>query len=138
MATCKDCIHYDICLDNGDDAAKQNAPNAEKECDFFKATADVVEVVRCKNCIWFVHEHIKLSDGTTRPYTDEEKKLPCGVTSDIGINVGSYCLRKGYWEQNGIPVWFKENDFCSYGERKTNQTTEIEHNSLCETKTYKR
>lgn len=81
-------------------------------------TADVVEVVRCKDCIWFVPEHIKRSDGTTRPYTDEEKKLPCGVTSDIGINVGSYCLRKGYWEQNGIPVWFGENDFCSYGERK--------------------
>lgn len=40
--TCKDCIHYDICLDNGDDAAKQNAPNAEKECKDFKNKADFV------------------------------------------------------------------------------------------------
>jgi hypothetical protein len=84
----------------------------------FGSNAELVEVVRCKDCVWFVPEHIKLSDGTTRPYTDEEKKMPCGVTSDIGINVGSYCLRKGYWKQNSIPVWFQENDFCSYGERR--------------------
>ena len=104
---CKDCIHYKVCH-----------TLEFEECVCFKNKADFVEVVRCKDCIWFVPEHIKLSDGTTRPYTDEEKKLPCGITSDIGINVGSYCLRKGYWEQNGIPVWFKENDFCSYGKRR--------------------
>lgn len=50
MATCKDCVHYDICLDDGDDAAKQNAEHAEEECDFFKNKADVVEVVRCRDC----------------------------------------------------------------------------------------
>lgn len=42
--TCKDCIHYNICLDNGDDAAKQNAPNAEKECDDFKNKSEYVKV----------------------------------------------------------------------------------------------
>lgn len=116
--TCKDCINFDDCIERGDVAAKNLTEGAEKECDLFKNKADFVKVVRCKDCVWFVPEHIKLNDGTTRPYTDEEKKLPCGVTAEVGINVGSYCLRKGYCKENGIPVWFQENDFCSYGERK--------------------
>lgn len=80
-------------------------------------SADVVEVVRCKNCKWFVPKHIKLNDGTKRAYTEEEKKLPLGVTGDIGINCGSRCLRCLRWEENSIPVYVQENDFCSYGER---------------------
>jgi hypothetical protein len=116
MATCKECIHCDIC--EKDETLTEFDENQSAYCKGFKNKTDFVEVVRCKDCVWFVPEHIKLSDGTTRPYTDEEKKMPCGVTSDIGINVGSYCLRKGYWKQNSIPVWFQENDFCSYGERR--------------------
>lgn len=117
--TCKECIHHKSCFNMAFRCGyKAEALEGAETCEDFKNKADFVEVVFCKDCIWFVPEHIKLSDGTTRPYTDEEKKLPCGVTSDIGINVGSYCLRKDYWEQNSIPVWFRENDFCSYGKRK--------------------
>lgn len=86
--------------------------------DISTITADVVEVVRCKDCKYFIPEHIKLDDGTTRAYTEEEKKLPLGVTADVGINCGSRCMRYLYWEKNRIPFWFQENDFCSYGERK--------------------
>lgn len=81
-------------------------------------TAEAVEVVRCKDCKWFVPKHIKLDDGTTRAYTEEEKKLPLGVSGDVGINCGSRCLRCFRWEENSIPVFVQENDFCSYGERK--------------------
>jgi hypothetical protein len=80
--------------------------------------ADVVGVVRCKDCKYFIPEHIMLDDGTTRAYTEEEKKLPLGVSGDVGINCGSRCMRHLYWEENSIPFWFQENDFCSYGERK--------------------
>lgn len=79
---------------------------------------DMVEVVRCKDCKYFIPKHIKLDDGTTRAYTEEEKRLPLGVSGDVGINCGSRCMRHLYWEENSIPFWFQENDFCSYGERK--------------------
>lgn len=42
MATCKDCINYEKC---GGSLTNNLVP-----CDFFKNKADVVEVVRCKDC----------------------------------------------------------------------------------------
>lgn len=43
MATCKECLHYDVCIfhTNG---------NENEKCQHFKNAADVVEVVRCKDC----------------------------------------------------------------------------------------
>lgn len=119
--TCKDnCLHYEVCLTAFSSKGMYLGDDAE-EMECFKNKADFVEVVRCKECACFVPKHIRLADGTTRPYTDEEKKLPCGVTSEVGINVGSYCLRKSYWKENSIPVWVQADDFCSYGERKDAQ-----------------
>ena len=37
---------------------------------------------------------------------------------NIGINCGSQCMRYYHWEENRIPVFVQENDFCSYGKRK--------------------
>lgn len=45
--TCKDCIHYDVCLPNS--AAYGHKL---KLCSKFKNKADFVEVVRCKDCIY--------------------------------------------------------------------------------------
>lgn len=81
-------------------------------------TADVVEVVRCKDCKHFQPDFVMTGDGDRRPYTDEEIKKGKMVTGDVGINCASRCERFGYWEENKIPVWFSENDYCSYGERK--------------------
>lgn len=75
-------------------------------------------VVRCKDCKWFVPKHIRLDDGSTREYTEEEKKLPLGVPGNVGINCGSKCMRHISWLENSVPVWVQENDYCSYGERK--------------------
>ena len=47
MATCKDCLHYEICwyCDNLLDPLHGGVI-----CDSFKPAVDVVEVVRCKDC----------------------------------------------------------------------------------------
>lgn len=87
-------------------------------------TADVVEVVRCKDCIYFQDRYIKLTDGSKRPYKKGESIVPLSV----GINVGSCCTRIDYaivhGHRDGEPsvdetrLWTKPDDFCSYGERK--------------------
>ena len=47
--TCGDCIHADICEHNQSlEFSKENIA----WCDSFKDKADVVEVVRCKDCVY--------------------------------------------------------------------------------------
>ena len=55
MATCKDCIHYGICsLWSTKDLEEDEA---YKYCfGNFKSAADVVEVVRCKDCEWWTKQ----------------------------------------------------------------------------------
>ena len=51
--TCKDCIHYGVCMDFTtlkESEFAQNFNQAEMSCDYFKNKADFVEVVRCKDC----------------------------------------------------------------------------------------
>ena len=81
-------------------------------------TADVVEVVRCKDCIYFQPNYVLTNDGERRAYTDKEKEHDFGIVNmEKGINCGSRCERYEKWEENNIPVWCNENDFCSYGKR---------------------
>ena len=76
------------------------------------------EVVRCKDCVYFQPEYIEMENKERRPYTEEEIKNGKFVSIEKGINCGSRCERFGYWEKNSYPVWFNENDFCSYGKPK--------------------
>lgn len=80
--------------------------------------ADVVEVVRCKDCKYFQPAFVLTADGERRPYTDEEIKNGKIVTLDIGINCGSRCERYWHWRGNKVPVFMQENDYCSYAERR--------------------
>ena len=55
MATCKDCIHFDVCRHK-----EANITNITKVKDLiaddfkcFKDKADFVQVVRCKDCKWY-------------------------------------------------------------------------------------
>ena len=84
--------------------------------------ADVVprsEVKRCKDCVYFQPNFVLTNNGERRPYTEEEKNSKLGmVTSDVGVNCGSRCERFDYWEDNRFPVWFQENDYCSYFKKK--------------------
>lgn len=76
------------------------------------------EVVRCKDCVYFQPEYVEMENNERRPYTEEEIKNGKFVTMEKGINCGSRCERFRYWEENHFPVWFNENDFCSYGKSK--------------------
>ena len=49
MATCKDCIHSEICLEQ---YSQLNPDMMFSECKKFKNKADFVEVVHCKDCYY--------------------------------------------------------------------------------------
>ena len=77
------------------------------------------EVARCKDCVYFQPNFVQTNSGERRPYTEEEKNSSLGmVTVDVGVNCGSRCERFDYWEDNRFPVWFQENDYCSYFKKK--------------------
>ena len=76
------------------------------------------EVVRCKDCVYFQPRYVEMENKERRPYTKEEIKNGKFVSFEKGINCGSRCERFRYWNENHYPVWFNENDFCSYGKRK--------------------
>lgn len=93
------------------------APQRCLECQIIEEfeAADVAPMVRCKNCIYWKDRHIKLDDGTERPYTEEELQEFCGmVPLSIGINVSSYCTRVKLEDTN---FWCGPDDFCSKGAR---------------------
>ena len=94
--------------------------NIRKQIDI--ESANVVsgsDVARCKDCVYFQPNFVLTNNGERRPYTEEEKNSTLGmVTSDVGINCGSRCERFDYWEDNRFPVWFQENDYCSYFKKK--------------------
>lgn len=76
------------------------------------------KVVMCKDCVYFQPEYVEMENKERRPYTKEEIKNGKFITMEKGINCGSRCERFRYWEENQYPVWFNENDFCSYGKQK--------------------
>ena len=47
MATCEECLHYESCWEYGNSL---DPIHGGMICDSFKPAADVVEVVRCKDC----------------------------------------------------------------------------------------
>ena len=53
-ATCKDCVHYELCKDDVElhhdfyDCLEEDG--VEKHCEYFKPKSRFVEVVRCKEC----------------------------------------------------------------------------------------
>lgn len=94
MATCKDCVHCDVCDMPIITDGRKNASNCKK----FKNKADFVEVVRCGEC----------------------KHFGCRYKGILGEDVG-YCYNN---ENNGFPFLYegrpcmRATDFCSCGERK--------------------
>ena len=85
-------------------------------------SADVVEVVRCKDCIYWQKPQVKLKDGTYRDYTEEETKAGEIVDGSVGINVGSFCAKYNLYHINRIPQFMGENDFCSKAVRMDGET----------------
>lgn len=97
MATCMECIHFNPCNMNGKIIVEKPTEGndwglhneVEKECKYFTLTADVAEVVRCKDCSY------------------------CQNASQ-----GYLCLRILNITDGMHFVYNKPNDFCSYGERR--------------------
>lgn len=88
MTTCKDCLHYDICTFH-------ITGNENERCCHFKNKADVVEVVRCKDCKHW------------------EKR---GTDPILECEFGDcHCLQ---WENCEFYYETCGDDFCSCGERK--------------------
>ena len=94
--TCKDCLYFEHCHSDiaygmgSDDLTGEYFTDIETRCKSFKDKANVVEVVRCKDC-----EHSTLILGT---YICDNIQAPW-FNDDFAIDVGA-------------------NDFCSYGKRK--------------------
>ena len=87
--------------------------------------ADVVEVVRCKECKFWKDIYVLQNDGRERQYTKEEYDgddfilFSPSVSASVGINVGSKCM---YDDQLGNivdkTVFRDADDYCSKGEKR--------------------
>lgn len=65
MARCEDCIHGEICERFAGLRTLVCGYKAEERCKMFKPTADVAEVVRCKDCKYrYVPTRCALWTGT--------------------------------------------------------------------------
>jgi hypothetical protein len=87
--TCKDCIHYDVCVIVENSTNKDEDYYTEYGCNDFKNKADCMEVVRCKNC--------KYCESYICGFVGE-KLLSCSYLPE------AYAV--------------EQNHFCGYGERR--------------------
>lgn len=85
-------------------------------------TIDAVEVVRCKDCVYYHKAHVLCPDGTEKDFSEfpHEEFAPFGFVSvKYGINVGGKCeLEKNCGYEVDKSVYREPNDFCGRGERK--------------------
>ncbi len=94
---CKDCVCSDVCYYKAfnDVRAVKRRDDVEKVCKSF-VNRDAVEVVRCKDCMYWDEYHIGSLDGP-------------------GMGDGACMENQHNWIDHR-----KADDFCSYGERKDN------------------
>ena len=92
MTTCKDCIHYEVCIDYlCDEHFTKETNQTTREmfspigCENFKNKVDFEEVVECSNC----------------KYAYFNKDV-CAYS----------CKRRDYYSE-----FVRPTDYCSYGER---------------------
>lgn len=107
-ALCEEYEDYLMVCDSGGLNTAHEMLEAARE---FPAV-DAVEVVRCRDCIYWKPRHVRLDDGTERDYLPGEDY----VDVSVGINVGSQCrvdCGKGFGY-----TFRADGDFCSRGRRK--------------------
>lgn len=91
-------------------------------------TVDAVPVVRCRECKFWMPEHIERDDGSIMLYEQLPRMEPGMAPIEFGVNVGSYCtlcenvithgFRDGNPSLDCTRLWRREDDYCSRGERK--------------------
>lgn len=97
MSTCKECLHYEVCVHWCDSVQEIFKPktyipfddNNDDYCQFFKNKADYAPVVHCCDCIF--------------------------KRENQDINNTCYLSCNKNWGLRGV---VDPTDFCSYGERK--------------------
>ena len=88
------CVYEEFCsMINGEDIV------LPRPCEYRKSNADIVKVVRCKDCKHWDEYHIRNLDGP-------------------GMGVGMCIADQHNWIEHRIA-----EDFCSYGERKDHDST---------------
>lgn len=56
---CKDCIYFKRCVALGVELDMNHDKEADKNCRYFKNKSNVVEVLRCKDCKYFINREGK-------------------------------------------------------------------------------
>lgn len=79
MATCKECLHFEPCWEYGNIL---DPIHGGMICDSFKPAADVVKVVRCKDCEHYDKGGCKhFGYHTYTPDVDEDDFCSYGMTN---------------------------------------------------------
>ena len=86
MATCKDCLHNELCNMYARFGVTDIPESDITPCKFFQNKEDVISVIRCKNCVYRINEVISKVDNLVY--------FPC--------------------RRHGIKVLL--TDYCSYGD----------------------
>nr|DAV08460.1 MAG TPA: hypothetical protein [Caudoviricetes sp.] len=91
-------------------------------------TVDAVPVVRCRECKFWMPEHIERDDGSIMLYEQLPRMEPGMAPIEFGVNVGSYCtlcenvVTHGFRDGNPCldctRLWRREDDYCSRGQRR--------------------
>lgn len=87
MPTCNDCIHQELCNIYANAGVTDVPADDITICEVFKNKADVVEVIRCKNCKCYEHERSSNQHFCNRygGYVDENDYCSrCERRSDNG------------------------------------------------------
>ena len=89
---------------------------------------DAVPVVRCRECKFWMPEHIERDDGSIMLYEQLPRMEPGMAPIEFGVNVGSYCtlcenvvthgFRDGNPSIDCTRLWRREDDYCSRGKRR--------------------
>lgn len=93
--TCKDCYHEPVCT-IVHDSITQKGIYRKETCQFFKDKSRIAEVVRCEDCLSWKE---------------------CGIDPITNYHFG-YC-RHYQWQDKDDSRETNGQDFCSYGERRS-------------------
>lgn len=91
---------------------------------------DIIPVVRCKDCVYWKDRHIRLNDGTERPYNSTDDEF---VSSSVGYNISAKChYEDGRGWNSDKSVFRNADDYCSRGVRR--RVCRCRRNDACDIK----
>lgn len=89
---------------------------------------ETLHTVRCRECKFWMPEHIERDDGSIMLYEQLPWMEPGMAPIEFGVNVGSYCtlcenvithgFRDGNPSLDCTRLWRREDDYCSRGQRR--------------------